>query len=234
MLIQFKRRKHSGTIAEYSINEGDIGFFPKTLEECAHGSAANNYRLYIGMIMELGVQTEPLDIAKTPKIFRPNERSSVNKITDPRPRPLPATGEVLAQAMPSKIYIPQYGTKHHPFVGHARYHIFAYGCSPTVYQSIDTAHKVSYAFLLSSRDFLGEHPHSDVRSLAALRRMKPFWTGSDDCYQPITGFSMTMCSMGLLHPRGKASELEKDHLMMRNIAKCFIVLTLPRQETGQP
>ena len=160
-----------------------ISFFsPKTLEECTHGSVANNYQLYVGMIMELGVQTEALDIAKTPTTFRPDERSSVNKIPDPRPRTPPATGEVPAQAMPSKMYIPQYGTKHHPFVGHARYHIFAYGCSPTVYRGINAAHKASYAFLLSSCDFLGEHPRGDAQSLAAVRRMKPFWTGGDDCY----------------------------------------------------
>src|SRR5258705_13265745 len=106
------------------------------------------------MIMELGVQTETLDIAKTPTTFRPDEQSSVNKIPDPRPRTLPAMGEVLAQTTPSKMYIPQYGTKHHPFVGHARYHIFAYGCLPTVYQGINVVQKASYAFLLSSRDFL--------------------------------------------------------------------------------
>ena len=182
VLVQFKRRKRSGTIAEYSIDEADIGFFPKTLEECTHGSVASNYRPYVGMIMELGVQTEPLDIAKTPTIFRPDERSSVNQIPDPRPQTPPATGEALVQATPSKFYIPQYGTKHHPFVGHARYHIFAYGCSLTVYRGIDAAHKASYAFLLSSRDFLGEHPRGDAQSLAAVRRMKPFWTGGDDCY----------------------------------------------------
>jgi hypothetical protein len=182
VLVQFKRRKRSGTIAEYSIDEADIGFFPKTLEECTHGSVAGNYRPYVGMIMELGVQTEPLDIAKTPTIFRPDERSSVNQIPDPRPRTPPATGETLVQATPSKFYIPQYGTKHHPFVGHARYQIFAYGCSLTVYRGIDAAHKASYAFLLSSRDFLGEHPRGDAQSLAAVRRMKPFWTGGDDCY----------------------------------------------------
>ncbi|KIM71750.1 hypothetical protein PILCRDRAFT_16764 [Piloderma croceum F 1598] len=127
------------------------------LEECTHGSVANNYR-------------------------PPDERSSVNKIPDPRPRTPPATGEILAQATPSKMYIPQYGTKHHPFVGHARYHIFAYGCSPTVYRGINAAHKALYAFLLSSHDFLGEHPRGDPQSLAAVRRMKPFWTGGDDCY----------------------------------------------------
>jgi len=39
----------------------------------------------------------------------------------------------------------------------------------------------------------------------------------------IIGFSMTTCSMGRLHSRGKVLELEMD-LMMLNIAKCFVVL----------
>ena len=46
---------------------------------------SNNYQPDVGMIMQLGVQTEPLDVVKMPTIFRPDEQSSVNKITDPWP-----------------------------------------------------------------------------------------------------------------------------------------------------
>lgn len=92
VLIQFKQRKCSGTITAYSINESEIGFFPKTLEECTHGSAAKDYRPYIGMIMELGVQTVLHDNAKIPTIFRPNEKPSVKKIPSSEPRTLLARG----------------------------------------------------------------------------------------------------------------------------------------------
>ncbi len=51
-----------------------------------------------------------------------------------------------------------------------------------MYRGIDVAHKDSYALLLSSRDFLGEHPRKDAQTLKAVRRMKPFWNGGDDCY----------------------------------------------------
>jgi hypothetical protein len=63
------------------------------LEECTHGSVANNYWPYVGIIMELGVQTEPFDIMKMPTIFISNRRSSVNKILDLWPQTLPVTGK---------------------------------------------------------------------------------------------------------------------------------------------
>lgn len=44
-------------------------------------------------------------------------------------------------ATPSKMYIP-HGQRHHPKQGHARYNIFTYGCSPTVYRGIDATHLV--------------------------------------------------------------------------------------------
>jgi len=90
--------------------------------------------------------------------------------------------EVQITLTPSKMYNPHYGQRHHPKKGHARYNIFAYGCSPTVYRGIDAAHKALYALLLSSRDFLGEHPRKDTQTLKAVRRMKPFWNGGEDCY----------------------------------------------------
>jgi len=130
--------------------------------------------------MELGVQLKAPEEAKTPTIYNPGQSSSKKK-SDNRPRTPPVEGNP-DHATPSKIYIPHYGQRHHPQKGHARYNVFAYGCSPTVYRGIDAAHKASYALLLSSRDFLGEHPRKDAQTLKAVRRMKPFWNGGDDCY----------------------------------------------------
>lgn len=156
MLVQFKRQIQGGTIAEHSIDQAKIGFFPKALEECTHGSSPTSYRPYISLIMELGVQVKTPEEAKTATI------SSFKKKSDSRPRtPPPIEGS------PDQ---------------HARYNIFAYGCSSTVYRGIDAGHKASYALLLSSRDFLGEHPRKDAQSLEAVRRMKPFWNGGEDCY----------------------------------------------------
>jgi len=131
--------------------------------------------------MELGVQVE-LPEAKTATKYKPDNSSSASKKSDRQPRtPSPTEGDP-DYATPFKVYIHRYGQQHHPKEGHARYNVFAYGCSPTVYRGIDIAHKASYALLLSSRDFLGEHPRKDVETLKAVRRMKPFWSGGEGCY----------------------------------------------------
>ena len=183
VLVQFKRQVRSGTIAGYSIDQADINFFPKTWEKCTHTeSIPTSYRPYVSLIMELGVQPKVPKEAKTATIYKPDQSSSKKK-SDRRPQTPPPIEGGPDHATPSKIHVPQYGQRHHhPEGGHARYNVFAYGCSPTVYRGIDAAHKASYALLLSSRDFLGEHPRKDEQSVKAVRRMKPFWSGGDDCY----------------------------------------------------
>lgn len=181
VLVQFKRKIQSGTIAELSIDQAKLDFFPKALEKCrTHGSIPTSYRPYVSLIMELGVQVKAPEEAKTATKYKPDQYSS--KKSDGGPRTPPPIEGGPDHATPSKMYIPQYGRRHHPKEGHARYNIFAYGCSATVYRGIDAAHKASYALLLSSRDFLGEHPRKDAQTLKAVRRMKPFWNGGEDCY----------------------------------------------------
>ena len=182
VLVQFKRQIQRGTIAGYSIDQADINFFPKTLEQCTHTeSIPASYRPYVSLIMELGVQPKVPNEAKTATIYKPNQSSSKKK-PDRRPQTPPPIEGGLDHATSSKIHVPQCGQRRHPQEGHARYNVFAYGCSPTVYRGIDAAHKASYALLLSSRDFLGEHPRKNAETLKAVRRMKPFWNGGDDCY----------------------------------------------------
>ncbi|KAF8233182.1 hypothetical protein L208DRAFT_901969, partial [Tricholoma matsutake] len=183
VLVQFKRRIKGGTVAKLSIDQAEDSFFPKKLGKCTHGSIPTSYRPYVSLIMELGLQLKPPE-AQTTSIFKPDSysSSSSSKKSDPRPHTPPPNEASPDHATPSKIYIPQHGRRHHPKEGHARYNIFVYGCSPTVYRGIDAAHKASYALLLSSRDFLGEHPRKDVQTLKAVRRMKPFWNGGEDCY----------------------------------------------------
>jgi hypothetical protein len=182
LLIQFKRRKKNVTVAEGSIDQDTINFFPKTEEKCTHESKSksNSYRPYISLTMELGVQRKIADEAITPTLFK-NKPESSSKKTSHRSKTPPAEGPDPEPETPSKVYLPQHGQRHHISQGHARYNIFAKGCSPTVYRGIDAAHKDSYALLLISRDFLGEHPRKDPQTLKAVRRMKPFWSGGD-CY----------------------------------------------------
>ncbi|KAH7920465.1 hypothetical protein BV22DRAFT_1181105, partial [Leucogyrophana mollusca] len=93
---------------------------------------------------------------------------------------------VIAQpskTTPSKLHIPQQpqrisrAAKKHP-----RYSIFAYGCSNTVYRVIENESRLLYKSLLANKDFLDEHPRQDKDSLAAVWRLKPFWTIGATCY----------------------------------------------------
>ena len=182
VLVQFKRQIQSGTVAALSIDQAKFNFFPKALEKCTHGSIPTAYRPYVSLIMELGVQAKAPQETKTTAIYEPDQYSSSSKESDGRPRTPPPIEGGPDHATPPKMHIPQYGQRHRPEEGHARYSIVACGCSPAVYRGIDAAHKASYALLLSSRDFLGEHPRKDAQTLEAVRRMKPFWNRGEDCY----------------------------------------------------
>jgi hypothetical protein len=179
ILIQFKRRKKGGAVGKYSIDQADLKFFPDTPDQCVHGSTDDpSRRPYISMIMELGVQPRVPGVAETSTIFQGKKSAASQK----RPKTPPPTKHVHVHETPSKIHVPQHGAKHHPVEGHARYNIFAYGCSPTVYRGINDLSNAKYALLLRSRDFLGEHPRRNEQSIAAVRRMKPFWSGGQACY----------------------------------------------------
>jgi len=180
VLIQFRRRKQKSTIAKSIINEADIDFFPKAKasRKCTHGPVEHtySYRPYVCLVMEMGVQVKPHGGAKkSTKIGSGGESYT-------RPQTPPPMGQRSQPTTPSRIEIPSYGQKHHTTKGHARYSIFIYGCSPTVYRGIDDAHKATYAHLLNSRDFFAEHPRQDLQTLAAVRKMKPVWSGGKDCY----------------------------------------------------
>ncbi|KAF8869574.1 hypothetical protein CPB84DRAFT_1818578 [Gymnopilus junonius] len=152
VFVQFKRRVTAGSTTELLIDQARLNFFPKILKNCDHGSNIAPYRPYLCLAMELGVQPPLPETAKTPTTFRPKEQTGRPQTPPPKAR-------------------------------HTRYSVFAYGCSPTVYKGITNDHaRNMYAHLLSIRNFLGEHPRKDAKSVKAVRRMKPFWTGGEDSY----------------------------------------------------
>ncbi|KAF8223537.1 hypothetical protein L208DRAFT_536034 [Tricholoma matsutake] len=113
VLIQFKRRKRSGAIAKYSIDQADFNFFPKALEKCGHGSIPTSYRPYVSLIMELGVQVKLPEEAKIATKYKPDKYSSSSKESNRQPRtPPPIQGDQV-HATPSKMYIPRHGERHH-------------------------------------------------------------------------------------------------------------------------
>jgi hypothetical protein len=147
ILVQFKRRIRSGSVAAYSIE-----IFSRKTRSNAH--TGRSHRPYVSLVMELGVQPKISEGAKTAT----GGRSLLKQKSKGRPSTPPNSGGP-AHATPSKMFIPKAGEHQ----GHARYQIFAYGCSPSVYRGIDETRRPSYALLLSSRDFLGEHPRQDVK-----------------------------------------------------------------------
>jgi hypothetical protein len=189
VLIQFKRQKTAGTINKYTIDQSEINFFPKESNACTHGfvfpKESNactddskpqlSYRPYISLIMELGVQLQPPQGAKTPVKYDVNVKLKAKQTGL-------STSSHETPSTPSKLVLPQLGKKHHPVKDqHQRYNIFSYGCSPTLFKGVHGA-KDMYALLLNSRDFLGEHPRQNPPTLTAVRRMKPFWSGGENCY----------------------------------------------------
>ncbi|KAF8882369.1 hypothetical protein CPB84DRAFT_1851243 [Gymnopilus junonius] len=176
VFVQFKRRVTAGSTTELLIDQARLNFFPKILKNCDHGSNIAPYRPYLCLAMELGVQPPLPETAKTPTTFRPKEQTG-------RPQTPPPKASSDITGTPSRVVARKGGQKHHPSEGHTRYSVFAYGCSPTVYKGITNDHaRNMYAHLLSIRNFLGEHPRKDAKSVKAVRRMKPFWTGGEDSY----------------------------------------------------
>jgi len=70
VLVQIKRQIKAGTVAELSIDQAEVNFFPKALEKCTHGSNPTSYRPYVSLIMELGVQVKPPEEAQTATIYK--------------------------------------------------------------------------------------------------------------------------------------------------------------------
>ncbi|KAF8872391.1 hypothetical protein CPB84DRAFT_1967482 [Gymnopilus junonius] len=165
VFVQFKRRVTAGSTTELLIDQARLNFFPKILKNCDHGSNIAPYRPYLCLAMELGVQPPLPETAKTPTTFRPKEQTG-------RPQTPPPKASSDITGTPSRVVARKGGQKHHPSEGHTRYSVFAYGCSPTVYKGITNDHaRNMYAHLLSIRNFLGEHPRKDAKSVKAVRRM---------------------------------------------------------------
>ena len=198
ILVQFKRQKKKGTIAKYSIDEKEVGFFPNVdYSDCTSHRfpLSPDSRPYITLIMELSVQGPASGDAVTDTKFFSNIQTKTKGTAtdktkfdgtahDPAARPTTPTGldRQYVTDTPSKVILPKAGSHHRERAGHPRYSIFAYGCSPTVYRGIDEEQRAGVALLLRSRDFLGEHARQDPASIGAVRKMKPIWTGGEDCY----------------------------------------------------
>jgi hypothetical protein len=155
LLVQFKRRRHSGPKASYLIDQRTIGFFPKGSPD-----SDEHPRPYISLVMELGVQ---------PKGTVPTKE-------------LPKSAPSASTTTPLRLDVLKQGRLRHARDTHPRFSIFAYGCSNAVYKGISPDQRATYQYLLASRDFLAEHPRQHPGALDTVGRMKPFWKAGSASY----------------------------------------------------
>ncbi|KAF8592712.1 hypothetical protein K439DRAFT_1656117 [Ramaria rubella] len=166
LMVQIKQKKKQGTSADIAAANAAL-------------------RPYITLIMDLGVQ-RPNTQAKTPfkvhELPQPKPKPKPKSKSKPKPKRETTPKGKSQEGTPSRLDVSQPGQLHHPNVTHPRYSIYAYGCSNKVYKGIYPDDKAKYAFLLASRNFLGEHPRQNIESLNALCRMKPLWAAGKEYY----------------------------------------------------
>jgi hypothetical protein len=145
ILVQVKNREAAQVVV---IDKSSINFFPKTNED--------DYRPYIALVMQLGLQTVAAKralsgtTAQNDQMLKTPSKMSVRRKKSSRLSAL-----------------------------HPRFSIQVTGCSKSVYKVVGD-HKDLYAYLLGGRDIEDEHPRP--YALAAVRRMKPFWNPGPDCF----------------------------------------------------
>ncbi|KAL4252956.1 hypothetical protein ABKN59_003494 [Abortiporus biennis] len=161
------------------------------------GDAPEVLRPYIFLLMNLGVRRR-LEAHLKVRCDDSINRYTVSDqpMSDPpqpkeRPLPLPGSVKVVSKERVSRRSQPV----------HPRYWINAVGCSNKVYKFIDVGSNVKYQQVLRTNSFLAEHAREDT--LWFVRKMKPFWTMGNACYDWL--------SSSVLNPEGnKDSEISEE------------------------
>lgn len=65
---------------------------------------------------------------------------------------------------------------------HPRYAFSISGCSPSIYQVVRWDEQAAYMNLLASHSLLQENPRPYPENVAALKRLKPFWSRGLETY----------------------------------------------------
>ncbi|CCM01046.1 uncharacterized protein FIBRA_03094 [Fibroporia radiculosa] len=155
ILVQIKNRNDSRDVVIDQAKLNDRrGFFPPNDADV---------RPYITLLMNLRVQT-----AKSKQQYRDSARPAANDA-----RSTPAEFNM-------RIHPPRETRNTTSASGHPRYAISVEGCSRSVYAVIKN--RDAYVYLLGGRDIYEEHPRQDGANLRQVRRLKPGWTRSKDCY----------------------------------------------------
>ncbi|KAJ8457684.1 hypothetical protein ONZ51_g11381 [Trametes cubensis] len=168
IMVQFKLRAHSGTIAAYAIDATKVGLFKQTPDD-----DETQRHPYITLIMELGVNSEPPLLASIPVKPESKESIAVNKKLGEK-TPVSNAGAPL-QDTPSKVVLTPPAPRRRRGSAYPRYSIYVYGCSPTVYRVISKNERGVYKHMLGGGKLLAEHPRQDPTSLRLVRMLKPFF-----------------------------------------------------------
>ena len=170
ILIQVKNQIRDRQRNKYMIDAEAVGLFPKDTRK---------FRPYICLVMELGVvPTQKSKDADEPKKPTKGKGQQSAETLAPTQRRL----RTVVEAGPSKMSVHKDGLarKLSKDEAHARYHIFAHGCSKTIYKDVE---KAKFAKLLGRYDVFDDHARQDDESLAAIRNMKPVWEPGVHCFR---------------------------------------------------
>ena len=166
--IQVKNQIRDRQRNKYMIDAEAVGLFPKDTRK---------FHPYVCLVMELGVvPTQKSKDSDEPK--KPTKGKGQQSATQRRLR-------TVVEAEPSnasKMSVHKDGLARKKLSkdeAHARYHIFAYGCSKTIYKDVE---KAKFAKLLGKYDVFDDHARQDDESLAAIRKMKPVWEPGVHCF----------------------------------------------------
>ena len=163
ILIQINNKIRAGPVHKYLIDAKAVRLFPEDTKK---------FHPYVCLVMELGVV--PTQKSNDSDKGKGGQSAETSAPTQKRAR--------TVEASPSKISMYRAGLlrkKPSKAEAHARYHIFAYGCSKTIYKY---AEKAKFAKLLGKYDVFDDHARQDDESLAAIRKMKPVWEPGIHCF----------------------------------------------------
>jgi hypothetical protein len=171
IIIQVKNQIRSGQRNKYLIDAEAVGLFPKVTKM---------FHPYVCLVMELGIvptqKTKDSDEPKKSTKGKGQQSAETSAPTQKKPR-------TVVETSPSNTSIYHAGLgrkKPSKSEAHARYHIFAYGCTRTIYKDVE---KAKFAKLLGIYDVFDDHARQDDKSLAAIRSMKPVWEPGVHCFR---------------------------------------------------
>ncbi|KAF8697691.1 hypothetical protein AX14_001299 [Amanita brunnescens Koide BX004] len=166
IIVQVKNKIQAGSQNKYLTDAEAAGMFTKDTK---------NFHPYVCLVMELGVvlpthNTKNADETEKPTSGKEQQSHMASAPTQKIESPLLHKSGLA-------------GKKQSEFQAHARYHIFAHGCSSAIYKDVERA---KFAKLLGVCDVFDDHARQE-ESLAAIRNMKPVWEPGAYCFRWTAG-----------------------------------------------